>query len=613
MSYIPHSANPTVAHYLSWFGDFDEKSFNNNDGISVYTKANINVDNFSLEKNKVLYLLDEIHDSEIPDNCALIKFSYNSEHNEPVLIEEENIAIVSDGREGNAIIDIVTSLKSYQFLCDENGIPFTDTCDVDLVVKQGNVKLKILSISVSSEDTDFKDGLYSCKIKNEQGVVVNGTEHDSINSQTATISLSVLRGEKQAKDRIVAKFTVTYEKDNEFIEEKKDIETLDYFFIISSVATGVYLGMMVSADTSNGYFSMLDDKGKLWVTGSEGKNINRGDYILWGGKSVNIENGEFVQGLVYTWNGIGWERDTNESHTINTFSDVINIAESLDDSSETVKVYKSLTTALLNVGRIFANNITLAEQFDKKGNSKKGIIKSANWESKVGGGDGRGTLNGDQTIANYSNVGWALDYNGKADFTNMNANGGTFTKITANGGSFENIDIIGTSTFGSDVIFQGNISSGPLLLKAGAVPSKIYVYPAGSVINATDLYPLHSVPECYIDIHHTIYPNVKGNIGDISFTKIILSKFSSPGAGGNEMFYVTLKLYNGSNLVFERELDRKKGEGYDHYIHFVIPADISYTYPDYKKGKILQFIDLPTYTPEGAGYVYVEDGFLKLS
>lgn len=97
------------------------------------------------------------------------------------------------------------------------------------------------------------------------------------------------------------------------------------------------------------------------------------------------------------------------------------------------------------IDALAASMITLYRDSDGKG----GIIRSANYN---------GTVDRNGKVTKYGDKGWAVDYDGTADFANMNATGGTFTDITANGGTFNGI------VNATDGIFSGSIDSGPLFL-----------------------------------------------------------------------------------------------------------------------------------------------------
>lgn len=412
MSYIPHSANPDVVHDLSWFGNYNEfleDSVEENDSsIPVYTKLPITIDNFKEEVNKKLYTLKRFDVNDIPDDCAFIKFSYTSEHKEPILIEEENIAIIQDGKRGESAINVYASAYNYQFRCDENFIPFNDTCYIDLYVKQGNENLVIESVSLSSEETTFTDSLYNAKVGTSKENLSDGTSK-VINSQSATVAISILRNSRKAKDKIICSINVTYIKPN----KEKESQTLQ--FLATSISTGVYLGMMTSISFVGNKYILTDRNGKKYI---QGENLNNGDYFLWGGATITTNEYNFIQSLVYVWNGSDFERDSDPNHALKTFDDIIYIADNLNETSDTVKVFKNLTAAVLNVGKLFANKITLMNS-----NNKYGLIKSSNYsDSNISSNQTISTLGQGQT-------GWAIDGKGQAEFHNMYANGGIFNEI----------------------------------------------------------------------------------------------------------------------------------------------------------------------------------------
>ena len=398
--YKSHSPDFNI-HNLEWFGDFDEKHPDASVGTSVYVKMNITESNFLEELHKTLYLKKFLDASMIPGDAAYIKFSYYSEHDTPVLIEEENVAIIQDGKVGEDAVSVISSISDYQFLCGDDKVPFDDNVEVDLLARQGAEQLFFTSVKVESEETDFKTGVFSCEITGEK------TKNPKIIFRIRSVQNSS-GGRLTAPERMNALITV------KCIDVKENEIERQLWFKSVCVATGVYIGAF---DTVEPDYLYNTERNKTVLKA----DWHSGDYFLKIGATDNRYEPPLITGVRYKWTGSGWVEDSSEAHLMDSFNDMISYAEGLQTNEDTVKVFKSLTTAILQVGKMFANEITLM-----KVGEKGGLIKSNNYN---------GTIKSDNSIDtnHFGSQGWAIDYNGQADFVGMHATGGEFTNATVKG------------------------------------------------------------------------------------------------------------------------------------------------------------------------------------
>lgn len=157
----------------------------------------------------------------------------------------------------------------------------------------------------------------------------------------------------------------------------------------------------------------VSDCGKyLGCLDSYPESADIGDYFIWNGSDADEE---FTVGSMYYYDGSEWRFDTNDSHTVAGFTDAIAMAEELPDNSRYTAVFKKLTTAVLQVGKLFANQITL---------NSGGLIKSSNY-------NGTSTTDATQGFM-ISSDGTAVFKSGT--FDNINSDGATITDGTFEGG-----------------------------------------------------------------------------------------------------------------------------------------------------------------------------------
>lgn len=172
----------------------------------------------------------------------------------------------------------------------------------------------------------------------------------------------------------------------------------------------------------------------------EARSLAIGDYFTWTGATTESglsRDGTFKTAAVYSWSGFDWVKDENSSHTSASMNEILTAANEdlARNNSKAYEYLDHLTANSIFVGKLVANTAFIENLFAKNITMQRGgIIKSQNYN---------GTVDEDGNITKYGNEGWAIDYNGKADFSNMEATGGTFRNINAEGGTFTNVRVLG--------------------------------------------------------------------------------------------------------------------------------------------------------------------------
>lgn len=319
-------------------------------------------------------------------------------------------------------------------------------------------------------------------------------------------------------------------------------------------------------------------------------------------------------GLVYVYNGTVWENVTAGSEGWGTIvslmgKDLPGIAglyamRGFSVPSVCGTYIKTLTSNKAFIEELVANKAFIEElatkvitlQQDSSG--KGGIIKSKEYNGKVDENTGKITsYNTDE-----NKKGWAVDYDGNADFTNMHA-----TNMTAEGGTFNLIkasDIIITGNSS----FSGTIESGPLVLKNKEVSGQSYSWSANT--NAAELFD--SVPSSNksksmsLQTDKKTYKegiliyNLTGLINGISYTK---------------MFYLVRNfiIFLNENLEellhFDASKEKNSIGGYSYITRIPYATEYIFTNPN---SKTLKLIDLPTSEPSETGVVWNDNGILKI-
>ena len=166
------------------------------------------------------------------------------------------------------------------------------------------------------------------------------------------------------------------------------------------------------------------------------------------------------------WKRITELTDYRYNQSINDIFEAINDTTKKEEFLKAkIAWVQNLSAAIARVQMLLANEIQLTSGKDLNGNNSGGIIRSSNYNGT--------TQNGKITKA--GTAGWAIDYDGKAEFNNVTVrgtvdgsvvkgstvegstiNGGTITGSTINGGTgtFEN------SVFSKSCVFKGYTDQG---------------------------------------------------------------------------------------------------------------------------------------------------------
>ncbi len=115
---------------------------------------------------------------------------------------------------------------------------------------------------------------------------------------------------------------------------------------------------------------------------------------------------------------------------------------------------QNLSAAIARVQMLLANEIKLTSGKDLNGNDTGGIIRSSNYD---------GTLK-DGKITKAGTAGWAIDYDGKAEFNDVTVRG-TVDGSVVKGSTIEGASIIGSTIKGGTGTFENSVFSKSCIFK----------------------------------------------------------------------------------------------------------------------------------------------------
>lgn len=150
-------------------------------------------------------------------------------------------------------------------------------------------------------------------------------------------------------------------------------------------------------------------------------------------------------------------------------NDIFAIIESLPDDFLQKKMIwvKNLVAITARIQQAIVNTLVLSEGTDLDGNTKGGLIQSANYDGTITNG----------AITKAGKNGWAIDYSGKAEFNNVTVRG------TVDGSKIKGSTISGGSiTIGSN--FSVDKDGNTKMTNASAVGGTFTGVDIGGVINA---------------------------------------------------------------------------------------------------------------------------------
>lgn len=303
-------------------------------------------------------------------------------------------------------------------------------------------------------------------------------------------------------------------------------------------------------------------------------------------------------------------------------NDIFAIIESLPDDFLQKKMIwvKNLVAITARIQQAIVNTLVLSEGTDLDGNTKGGLIQSANYDGTITNG----------AITKAGKNGWAIDYSGKAEFNNVTVrgtvdgsvvngstiNGGSITigsnfsvdkdglliaengkfrgSVDATDGSFDNCSI-NNCTIGHNVNFFGNIHSGPLDLTDET--------PAGSTKTFSSS-----------DYLKNLYSYVKDTLKGYTYTGVIDGKdfdiisvnhHTKYKNSGDDVHWGDIKAYKEGSEVFSKTYRKTTSN-----IKLNISASITISMNS--DAKVFKLKNLPTGIPEEVGTVYVKDGYLRI-
>lgn len=315
------------------------------------------------------------------------------------------------------------------------------------------------------------------------------------------------------------------------------------------------------------------------------------------------------------WTVITDLTDYRYNQSINDIFEAINDSAAKENFIKAKKIWvQNLSAAIARVQMLLANEIQLTSGTDLDGGTTGGIIKSANYN---------GTLTKGKITAS-GTAGWAIDYDGKAEFNNVTVRGtvdgstikgGTISIdenfsvdkegfltakngefqgcVNATTGSFDNCSI-NNCTIGSNVNFFGNIHSGPLELTDETPTGSSKTFLASDYLS--DLYS-------YVKNTLSGY-NYTGVINGNNFDLIIVS-YSVNYKSDDNVYRGDITAYKEGNKVFSKTYDKTTSK-------IKLNISVTITISVNSDAKTFKLNNLPTGIPTEVGTVYVKDGYLRI-
>lgn len=155
-------------------------------------------------------------------------------------------------------------------------------------------------------------------------------------------------------------------------------------------------------------------------------------------------------------------------------NDIFAIIESLPDDFLQKKMIwvKNLVAITARIQQAIVNTLVLSEGTDLDGNTKGGLIQSANYDGTITNG----------AITKAGTAGWAIDYDGKAEFNNVTVRG------TVDGSVVVGSVVKGSTISGGSITIGSNFSvdkdGNTKMTNASAVGGTFTGVDIGGVINA---------------------------------------------------------------------------------------------------------------------------------
>lgn len=173
-----------------------------------------------------------------------------------------------------------------------------------------------------------------------------------------------------------------------------------------------------------------------------------GDYWLCSGNMSNYDKGSIYICTGFEDTGLHnpvWELDSNITHQQTAMADTLAILDSIGEENLANLFVRNLVASTAFIRKLFAEKLIMNNT-----SGDGGFMKSARYS---------GTIGENGTITAYGNEGWAVDWDGNADFTNMHATNSHFEgEIQATNSTFS-----GTVT-ATDGTFNGKINAKSLSL-----------------------------------------------------------------------------------------------------------------------------------------------------
>lgn len=314
------------------------------------------------------------------------------------------------GEPGESVYDVHFDVESFCFTCDNTGKAWGEKVAATIHLTYGEEELPFTIVSIGNDGSQIAATIKGKTIYFES---LKGVKIDEGGNIPVVIRYRATTGTAIGFNTSAIGFSNKPIGYLNYAGENKDFTV---YFNYSTVRAGANKGLLTEI---NDYLSA-------------GGTRYKGDYFTWGGDTTSVTYSgvtyTFLKGRVYSWNGYQWAESTNDGEISDSFNNVMSV---LDDEivnndsklEQTMRKLSSVTVfceelaaKVAFIQKLFAQNITMQQG---------GLFKSANWN---------GTFNQDtHKIQTYGDAGWALDYNGTADFVDINATGGNFNKVSVSG------------------------------------------------------------------------------------------------------------------------------------------------------------------------------------
>ena len=336
-------------------------------------------------------------------NVRIVSKAFSYVTNEPVSLLDGSFLTLSDG---TALEAGITRYQTKRV----NSIYFTTPISLDAAVipHRGDVlsygyELDTVSreFTITAIKPNGSEG-YSLELYDYNEAIF---DYDSVEIPDYEVTITERRAIEGVKPSEVPEVYPTYEATNSIAESIARTVSEEVATEVVADKTPRYLGILTSLPAS----------------------ANEGDWFTANGFSG------FTTGKVYKYTkvtgGYEWQLLTENSASYMEMMAALPDIMSVMSSSTSDGYFSTVFAKLLVAGKAFIENLSASViELHKDSGGNGGVIQSSNYN---------GTINASGEITAYGDTGWAIDYNGKADFANMNATSANFDFVKISNSFFK--------------------------------------------------------------------------------------------------------------------------------------------------------------------------------